>query len=401
MPHPDWRSTSEKARDRIIDFAQRLLQAPSLSGQEEAAADLIAQEMRNLGYDEVRRDEAGNVIGRISGGSGRSVMLHAHMDVVDSGKADDWTYPPFSGQLADGWLWGRGASDDKGCIAAQVYAAGLLREMQMSPAGDLYVAAVVNEENGGVGTRHLLTYFRPDLAIIGEPSGNTLRRGHRGRFEFIVSIYGRSAHASAPDRAVNPHYSMARFLLALRETPMFYEPVFGGTTVAPTLSYVDQTSSNVIPAEITVHLDWRAAPGETLQDAETTLQGILDRTLESEARAGVSLRSHTVRTYTGYEHRIQHAVESYCMDLEDPLVRAAHQALESALGHAVEQGVWTFCTDGGFVHAAGVPCIGFGPGEEAVTHVRNERIAVDQIIAAVAGYMALAQGMGEPALFER
>jgi succinyl-diaminopimelate desuccinylase len=399
MSDTRWRSLAESARERIVDFAQRLLQAPSLSSQEGAAADLVAQEMRRLGYDEVDIDRAGNVVAKLRGGGGRSTMLHAHIDVVDPGDAADWTYPPFSGQRAEGYLWARGASDDKGCVAAQVYAGGLLREAGIQPPGDVYVVAAVNEETGGAGTRYLLRYLHPDVAIIGEPSGNTVRRGHRGRFEFIITWHGRSAHASAPERGVNPHFSMARFLLALRETPRFQEPVFGGTTVVPTLSYVDQTSSNVIPAQVSVHLDWRNAPGETLEDAEAILHEVLARTVEPDVRVELRVRSHTVHTFTGHQERVQHDVGSFLLDLEHPLLQAAHQAVAEGLEHPVELGVWAFCTDGGFIYADGVPCIGFGPGEETMAHVRDERIEIDQLVEAVAGYMALGCRMGDPSLY--
>jgi succinyl-diaminopimelate desuccinylase len=399
MSDTRWRSLAESARERIVDFAQRLLQAPSLSSQEGEAAHLVAQEMRHLGYAEVNIDQAGNVIGKVTGSDGRSAMLHAHMDVVDPGNTADWTYPTFAGQRAGGCLWARGASDDKGCVVAQVYAVGLLLEAGIQPPGDVYVVAVVNEETGGAGTRYLLRYLHPDVAIIGEPSGNTVRRGHRGRFEFIVTWHGRSAHASAPDRGVNPHFSMARFLLALRDMPRFQEPVFGGTTVVPTLSYVDQTSSNVIPAQVSVHLDWRNAPGETREDAEALLREVLACTVEPDVRVELCVRGDTVTTFTGHQERVRHDVGSFLLDLEDPLLRAAHQAVEEALEHPVELGVWTFCTDGGFIYAAGVPCIGFGPGEETMAHVRDERIEIDQLVEAVAGYMALACRMGDPSLY--
>ncbi|MFH1086937.1 MAG: M20/M25/M40 family metallo-hydrolase [Chloroflexota bacterium] len=394
MPEPDWRALAERARAQITDFGQRLLRARSLPGQEGDAAQLVLDEMQRLGYDAVSTDAAGNVIGRVAGGSGPTTMLHAHLDVVDPGDASLWRFAPFSGQLAEGYLWGRGASDDKGCVIAQLYAAGLLRQAELRPAGDVHVAAVVNEENGGVGSRYLATQMRPDLIIVGEPSANTLRRGHRGRMEFVVTLHGRSVHASVPARGLNPHFSMARLLLALRDEPMFHEPVFGGTSCAPTLAYVDQTSSNVIPAQMTVHIDWRNAPGETAADATALLQRLLERTVEPGLRAELRLRSHTVRTYTGHEHTVLHEVGSFLVALDDPQFQAARAALSEGMGRPVKVGVWGFCTDGGILHAAGIPCLGYGPGEEHMAHVRDERIAVDQLVEATAGYMALAYRMG-------
>ena len=407
MPKVILRSLVENARDQIVSFAQQLLRTLSVSGQEEALAELVLSGMRALGYDRAWIDQAGNVIGRLEGGPGPSTMLHSHMDVVDPGEYSRWSHAPFSGDIADGCLWGRGASDDKGCLVAQVYALGLLKQAGLRPAGDVYLAAVVNEETGGLGTQYLLGAIRgepgsrsdwlpkPDVAIIGEPSGNTLRRAHRGRLEFIVIMRGRSAHASAPERGLNPHFSMARFLLTLHEAPMAKDPLFGGSSVSPTLAYVDQTSSNVIPFEAAIHLDWRSVPGETRSDAQALLQRLAAESVEPGIQASIDVRSQLVRTYTGLQETVRHDLASFCLDLNDPILVSAHAILEEALDRAVGIDVWAFCTDGGYLASAGIPCIGFGPGEEEMAHVVDERLEIDQLLEATAGYMALALRMGE------
>jgi succinyl-diaminopimelate desuccinylase len=395
MPEALWRSTVEAAYPALEAFAQRLVQTPSLSGQEEEVARLVYAEMRALGYDEVWVDSVGNVWGKIAGGDGAPLLFNTHMDIVDSGDVACWSRPPFGGEIADGFLWGRGSCDAKGCLAAQVYALGLLRRAGLRPAGDVYLSAVVWEETGGLGTAHLLQTFRPAVAVIGEPSGNTLRRGHRGRTEFVLTFRGRSAHASAPERGINPHYSVARFLLALRQVPSRPDPTFGSNSVAPTLIYAEPNSSNVIPERVTVHLDWRTIPGETRQDAEAVLADLLRHTLEPGVQASVAVRRRDVRTYTGLERTMEYAMPGYCLAAADPLVLRARQLLEEALGHTVEVGVWTFSTDGGQISTAGAPCLGFGPGEEALAHVVDERLALAQLHEAVMGYMALAMGLGQ------
>ena len=392
-------SLVQSARERIVEFGQCLLRAPSMTGEEREVAQLVLRELEILGYDQAWADEAGNVIGKLDGGSGRTTLLHSHMDIVDPGDESRWSHPPFSGDIAEGYLWGRGASDTKGCLMAQVYALGLLREAGLCPAGDVYLAAVVCEEAGGLGTRYLTRSFKPDLAIIGEPSGNALRRGHRGRFEFIVTFQGRSAHASVPEWGRNPHYAMARFLLALREAPMLRDPLYGGSSVSPTLAYVRPPSSNVIPSDVTVHLDWRNAPGESVEDAETLLKGLLAEAVEPGIEASLSVRTRPLRTYTGMEEDLRLEAYSFNMDRCDPVVMSAHRVLEQALRRTVEVGVWSFCTDGGILFAAGVPCVGFGPGEEAMAHVVDERLEIEQLLEATVGYMALALRMGEPERF--
>jgi succinyl-diaminopimelate desuccinylase len=394
MTTPPLMALAEAARDRIVDFGRRLLQAPSLSSQEGDVAALVAAELCALGLAEVWTDAVGNVIGRLPGGDGISTMLHSHMDIVDPGDVTRWRYAPFAGHLEDGYLWGRGAVDDKGSLTAMVYAMGLLHEAGLRPAGEVLLAAVVNEENGGLGTRCLLREVQPGVAIIGEPSGNTVRRGHRGRFEFVVTLRGRSVHASVPDLGLNPHYSMARFLLALREAPMRLDPVFKGSTVAPTLGYVDQTSSNVIPAEATIHLDWRTTPGETVEEARGLLEQLLAASIEPGITYDLRVHGHLLRSYTGHQEQVLHDPISFCRDRDDAILQAVHGAVEAAVAHPVPVDVWAFCTDGSYLAAAGVPCVGYGPGDEHMAHVLDERIAVDEIVEATAAYMGLALKMG-------
>ena len=382
------------AREQIYGLAQRLVSIPSLSGQEREIADVVLHEMQILGYDDVWRDEVGNIVGCVRGGGGRTLLLNAHMDIVDPGDVSRWRYPPFDGEISDGYLWGRGASDTKGSLAAQICAVGLLHQAGLRPAGDVYVAAVVGEETGGFGMQHLLTRLRTDLAIIGEPSANTLRRGHRGRFELVVTWRGRSAHASAPERAINPYYSMARFLLALRETPMARHPDFGCSTVAPTLSRIDQISSNVTPSEVVLHLDWRNVPGETLAQAQTLVRRLLDATSDVGVQATVDTAKRPVRAYTGLERTPLSEFSSFATPADDPRLLRARQILEEALGRTIEVGVWAFATDGGHLAAAGVPCIGFGPGEEGQAHVLDEHLALAQLEEATLGYLGLALGLG-------
>lgn len=392
----DLEKAVQASSERVVGFLQRLVQVPSRTGNEEQVAAIVARELRTLGIEDLRVDGAGNILGRLPGGQGRRVMLHAHLDIVDPGDSHRWTYPPFSGEFADGCVWGRGSVDDKGCVAAQVYALGLLQELGLHPAGDVIVAAVVGEEIGGLGTRHLVAEERPDLAIIGEPSNNTLRRGHRGRFEFVVTFRGRSAHASTPLLGLNPSYSLSRFLLALQQAPMARDSVFGDSTAVPTLLYVDQTSSNVIPAAASVHLDWRNAPQESLAQARAMVERVAQESLDPGINAEVSVATRLVSSYTGLSETIEHAVTPFWIEADDPRLLAAQSSLSEALQRSVPIGVWPFFTDGGFLHAAGVPCIGFGPGDPAMAHVLDERMPVSQLLEATAGYMALALRLGDP-----
>lgn len=382
---------AEEVRDKVIDFCQRLIQTPSLPGAEEAIAGIIKIEMENLGYDEVWVDVAGNVIGLLKGGAGPSLMFNCHMDHVDPGDPVRWSVPPYAGAISDGAIWGRGSVDVKGPLAAQVYGVGLLRTMGVKPAGDIYVTAVVMEEIGGIGTQALLEAVHPAFAVVGEPTGLGIARGHRGRVELIARVQGRAAHASAPDRGVNPHYDLACFISALQTLEMRSNPDFGRSTVAPTLYHTDQVSANVIPGEAWVHLDWRNIPDESPEEIRGRLQDVLSDCLSPGSKGFVIIPKQTFDTYTGHTLTAPAIFPSFGLPATHPLVITAKQALDQALSRDTPITVWRFATDGGHLMAAGIPTIGFAPGEEGLAHTSDEHVAIDDLIAAVVGNAALAR----------
>jgi putative selenium metabolism hydrolase len=381
---------AEGNRDGLVAFAQSLVRTPSLPGQEGDVAALVQAEMTHLGYDEVWVDEAGNVIGRVTGGEGPSLMFNGHMDVVETGDPARWPYPPHGGELHDGMLWGRGAADMKGALAAIVYAGGLITRLGSPPPGDVYVTAVVQEEVGGLGARHLAQTLPVDRAVVGEASGNQLRRGHRGRIELVAHFEGRSVHASMPDLAINPHFSMTRFVEKLRSLPMASDPDYGASTVAPTLVVSAPGSHNVTPGEIHLVLDWRNIPSEGPEEILAALEAPLARSLESGCQGWVELNSKELTTYTGFRMTFPDSFPSFTTDAGHPWLAQAQKTLATALDREVEVDVWRFATDGGHFAAAGATVLGFGPGDDTVVHTVEERIPLDDLVENVAGCMALA-----------
>jgi succinyl-diaminopimelate desuccinylase len=381
-----------RAQDsRLVAFAQRLIQTRSLPGEEGDAARLVRSEMESLGYDETWIDEVGNVVGVIRGtGGGRSVMFNTHLDHVDVGDVSGWPFPPYEGKIADGVLWGRGAVDIKGPTAAQVYGLALLKQAGAALPGDVYVAGAVQEEVGGLGSLELARTTRTDRAVIGEASHNELRRGHRGRIELIARITGRACHASAPERGINPHYSLAGFLSALREVDSLEDPFLGPETFAPTLLFTDQTSANVVPGEVRLHIDWRTVPQRGPEDIRSEVARRLERALLDGAAGEVSIKELRLRAYTGVERELPAAFPSLAIEESDPMLALARSALEDVFGHPVPVGRWTFATDGGHLFAAGIPCIGFGPGDERLAHTNQEHVALADLSAAAIGNAVLA-----------
>ena len=387
---------AQAQREPMVDFCRRLLQTPSLSGQEGEAARLVEAEMTSLGYDEVWIDDVGNVIGLLrGGGDGPRVQFNTHLDHVDPGDAADWAYPPYAATIHDGAIWGRGACDLKGPMATQIHALGALKAAGIRHRADVYVVAVVFEERGGLGTRHLARTLPCDYAVIGEATGNRLMRGHRGRTEIMVQFRGRSVHASMPSLGVNPHYSAAQFLTELRELPMAEDASLGPATVAPTLYCTDQASANVVPGQVDLCLDWRTVPAEDLPTILKQLELLLAKSLADGCRAQLSLPEARGITWTGHEHTWPLTFPSFAVAADDPLVRVSKTTLEALYERDVPVGFWHFATDGGRLTEVGVTCIGFAPGDETLVHTVEERIGIAEMVEGLAGNMALALAISE------
>lgn len=391
-PHANLlREQAAEHEDRLVSFCSRLIQTRSMPGEEGEIARVVQGEMRGLRYDDVWQDSVGNVIGVLRGtAGGPSVMFNTHLDHVSAGDERGWPFPPFEGRVHDGAVWGRGAMDIKGPTASQVYGAALLRAAGLSPAGDVYVVGAVQEEVGGLGSIELARTIPTDSAVIGEATNNELRRGHRGRIELIVRIEGRSCHASMPERGINPHYSLAGFLSGLQAVQPVENAFLGRETFAPTLISTDQTSSNVVPGELRLHIDWRTVPEQGPEAIRSELQRVLDAALVDGATGSVEVKEEHLRTYTGEERDVPAAFPSFVLEEDHPVLRSASEALKTAFGRDVPVGRWEFATDGGHLMAAGVPCIGFGPGDETLAHTNQERVSIEQLRDAALGYGALA-----------
>jgi succinyl-diaminopimelate desuccinylase len=378
-----------------MQFAAELVRIPSLSGEEEAVARRIADELRALGYDEVRTDRAGNVIGRIAGrGAAPPVMLSSHMDVVDVGEESLWEHAPYAGVLAGGYLHGRGSMDVKGPLAIQLYAAA--RFVDERPAGDLIAVFSVYEEKGGWGMMHLMDCagLAPGAVILSEATDCDLCTGHRGHAELAVEIHGRAAHASAPERGRNPDGVLPHVLLALQELSAAQpdHPVLGHATLTPTSLESWPRGGNVIPDRVRLTLDVRVLPGWDEAHAVAEIRARLAERVPAMdgIRVDVLPGRVTHRAWTGWTDEHSNFTPGFLMPDDHPVVRAAAGAVRQATGRAPALRQWKFGTDGG--HSCGthgVPTIGFAPGVEALAHTSRERLEVASAQRAFDAYPAL------------
>jgi len=380
----------------LYRFAQQLVRTPSESGQEGAVAELVAEEMRYVGFPEVRIDALGNVIGRIGPEDGPALLYDAHMDTVGIGEPSAWPHDPYGGEIADGVLYGRGACDMKGALAAMVYAGQMLCMAQAPLKGPLYVVAVVQEEPcEGAAIRHVIERegIRPNWVVLGEATNLQLARGQRGRLELRVRVRGRACHASAPERGVNAIYEAARLVVALEllSAQLGHDSFLGDGTVAVTEIISKAGSHNVVPDHCELYIDRRLTIGETESAA-------LRQVRRAAAREGVDaefeIPVYRAESYTGVLIEQRESFPYWITPEDEPLLVQAARTIERELGFVPRVGKWEFSTDGVYTMGiAGIPTIGFGPGEERYAHTVQDQVRLRDLADAARVYAALALAM--------
>ena len=373
----------------LADFALRLVGRRSLSGEEGGVAELVAAEMRSLGY-QVVVDALGNVIGSLGNGGGRCVLFDAHMDTVGVTEPAAWTHSP-EGEIADGRLYGRGAMDMKGPLAACLHGVAALRDRL--PAGRVVVTATVAEELvEGPALTAVAEEVRPDLVVICEATGLGLAVGQRGRAEISVEVEGRPTHSSRPELGVNAVEAMADVILALREVRPPGHPVLGpGVLVLTDVISRPYPGLSVVPDRCSATYDRRTLPGETEDSVLAPVRAAVARALGAGPATGrVFLAEDDFATYAGARVRAVNFAPAWYLEPDSPSVRLAAAALESA-GLPARITHYAFCTNGsGTAGRLGIPTVGFGPGAEEMAHRVDEHVELEQLEAAARGYRAIA-----------
>lgn len=386
-------SLSSTDAEELSQLAAELVRIPSLPGDEGAMAARLLEAMKRAGFQDIWTDRVGNVIGRYGTGRGPALLLDGHMDTIDVGDPAAWLHPPFAGVVEDGFLYGRGAVDMKGALASMIYGVKLLADADVRLDGDLYVAFVVQEEPcEGMAIRSLIEDegLQPAFVVLGEPTNLGIYLGQRGRVELLLTAYGRAAHAATPDQGLNAIYAAARvvFGIELLANQLLTDPVLGQGSVAVTHVVSTAGSRNAIPDRCSLVIDRRLTLGETEARAIAEIQQIVKR---EGVRADIATVEHEMNSYNGCVIRGRKYYPPWLMSEQAPLVRAAVRAVERVLGARPRLGVWQFSTDGAYtMGVAGIPTIGFGPGDEHLAHTADERIALADLAYAARGYAHLA-----------
>jgi putative selenium metabolism hydrolase len=383
---------AEEAAPRCIEFLHDLVTVPSPSRNERLACERAMREMELLGYQDVHLDEMGNVLGRVGSGP-RVLAFDAHIDTVGISNPTHWRYDPFRGIVTGGTLYGRGASDQKGGLAAIVHGVALADQIGLPDDFTIWVAATVNGEDCvGLAWQYLLneTPLRPEVVVIAMPSHLGVCHGQRGRMELEIATSGVSTHGSQPDRGENAIYAMMPViegLKSLHEDLEVDHPMLGRGSLAVTGITSQSPSLTAIPDGCVVHIDRRLTIGETADDALTQLREVADC-----EGAEVRLLHYGLPSWRGFTYPTDKVFPAWETAEDEAAVLAARSTAELVLGRSPRTHRSAFSSNGcATAGIYGIPTIGFGPADELHSHTVNDQIPLAQLEPAMAFYATFPQ----------
>jgi putative selenium metabolism hydrolase len=386
---------AQKYRDDTAESLARLVRIPSVSLKEERVQKELKQQMEAAGLEDVFIDGLGNVIGRLGRGS-KALAFDAHMDTVDVGNPDNWQFDPYSAEIKDGFVYGRGSVDQKGGAASFITAARILKEMGFDRDLTLYfVGSVIEEDCDGLCWKYIIEedQIKPDVVICTEPTNCGLYRGQRGRMEIGVAFRGLSAHGSAPERGKNAIYMASRACLAIEElNKRLPVDAFLGKGSAAVTEFVSGSPSLCAVADYArIHIDRRLTWGETKDRALAQVEELVK---DMEAR--VELLQYEETAYTGLTYGMEKYYPTWKIPEDHPALKTGVMAFQSLFGVNPRVDKWTFSTNAVTITGMyGIPTVGFGPGDEVLAHAPNEKVPVDDLQTASAFYAAYAYALGE------
>ena len=407
------KQAAEEYRPAMTSFLRELIAIPGESAGEEGHARHILAEMAALGFDDAVIDPQGNVVGTMGEGE-KIIAFDGHIDTVGIGLRKNWVFDPYEGYENDEEIGGRGGSDQLGGVVSAVYAAKIMKDLDLIPQGyKILVTGTVQEEDcDGLCWQyiHNESGITPEFVVSTEPTDGGVYRGHRGRMEIRVDVRGISCHGSAPERGDNAIYKMADILQEVRalnendasdETEIKglvkmldpkYNPqsedanFLGRGTITVSEIFFTSPSRCAVADSCSVSLDRRMTAGETF---ESCLQEIRD--LPAVQRYGddvtVSMYTYERPSWTGLVYPTECYFPTWINPETAPHVKAvadAHRAMfgpervgaPSAMDKREGRPLidkWTFSTNGVAIQGrCGIPCVGFGPGAESQAHAPNE-----------------------------
>lgn len=358
--------------DSILELASELIRRNSVTPDDAGCQDLLAERLATTGF-EVERLRFGEVdnLWATAGESGPLLCLLGHTDVVPPGPRDDWSSDPFEPRVEDGVLYGRGAADMKGSVAAMIVACERFRAAHPDHGGRLAVLLTSDEEGPAVdGTRRVVETLtergdRIDWCLVGEPSsretlGDTVKNGRRGSLTARIKVRGHQGHVAYPQAADN---ALHRLLAALAELIAFEwedgDAHFQPTSLQVSDLHAGTGADNVIPGRAEAVLNLRFSPAQTVEGIKQYVAGTIAR----------HAPEHTIDWHLSGEP---------FLTPEGGLVDAVRAAVVSVTGRMPELSTAGGTSDGRFVSPAGAQVVELGPINASI-HKVDEHVRIDDL----------------------
>lgn len=376
-------------REAIIQFLKDLCAIPSYDSQIRAVGERAEAEMKKLGFKRVWFDQMGNVVGEIGDGP-KKLLYDSHIDTVGVGDPSAWGWDPFTGKVEDGVFFARGACDEKGSTPGMIYGLALAHELGLLDGWTGYYFGNMEEWCDGIAPHALVEAegLRPDFVVIGEPTKMQIYRGHKGRVEMQVVAKGKSAHAASNYLGDNAIYKLLPIIDAISklEPELGDHPFLGHGRITVSDLHVKTPSINAVPDEALIYIDRRVTFGESPDGELARIQRLIGDRTDIQA----SILFYDDPSYTGFVFPVDKIFPAWALDEDHPFVQAGVQAGAALWGAPLPTGKWDFSTNGIYwMGKAGIPSIGFGPGDEVHAHTVIDQVPLEDVVRATEWYALL------------
>ncbi len=397
MPSPEviqqLQEKIQSQREPIIRFMREICAIPSMDSHIEAVGKRITAEMKSLHFDEVRFDKMGNIMGRIGNGE-KVIVFDSHIDTVGIGDPHEWKWDPFEGKVEDGVLYARGACDEKGSTPGMVYGMAAARDLGLLEGWTAWYFGNMEEWCDGIAPNTFVEVdpkVKPDFVVIGEPTKMNVYRGHKGRIELKVTAKGVSAHAASNHVGINAIYLLLPVIAGIRdlEPELGDDPFLGNGKITVSDMIVKTPSINAVPDEAIIFIDRRMTFGETQEGAIAQVEALIPE--ESKDRVKVEALFYDVPSYTGFVFPVDKYFPAWAIPEEHALVQAGLETRRLIGLDDAPASKWAFSTNGIYwAGKAGIPSIGFGPGDEVTAHTVHDSVKLDDVVKAAEFYALVA-----------
>lgn len=376
-------------REDIVTFLKELCAIPSYDSQIRAVGERAEAEMKKLGFDEVWWDKMGNVVGRIGDGPIK-LLYDSHIDTVGIGAIEEWEWDPFTGKVENGVFFARGACDEKGSTPGMIYGLAMAKEFGLLDGFTGYYFGNMEEWCDGIAPHALVEAegLRPDFVVIGEPTKMQVYRGHKGRVEMQVKARGKSAHAASNFLGDNAIYKLLPIIekISQLEPELGDDPFLGHGRITVTDMHVKTPSINAVPNEALIYIDRRVTFGEEPPTELERIKKVIGDRTDIEA----SILFYDDASYTGFVFPVDKIYPAWALPEDHSYVQAGVKAGELLWGGTMPTGKWDFSTNGTYwMGKAGIPSIGFGPGDEIHAHTVLDQVSLDDVVRATEWYALL------------